>query len=330
MSEQIKQLTAREFVSGYCERSGISQEEFYGRSVPLPDRTSPCGWAKVSNNPRSIQDHIELYSPFPDDVFAPYAETENTYGYAMHNNRTIMFEGGYGVTIEGEGVSNVSFFIHSPAAPTDQRLEPGERRAPIAYTLPVHPDDDEFVSVKKSVLNNAHAIVIHCYMMRSRDALWERALDLDYVLRKILRGGGGGPAPVAAGLSAGELRFLEYIALNPGAKLNDGIALEDEGNSLWKRLEDLGMIECVGSYKWKLTFNAVEVGVKSFLGQRPPPVTVVMRCSFCDVVNEHGSPWSCHSESVDGNLVYRVIGCKDHTHLVDACLDELNRPNPSL
>ncbi len=64
--------------------------------------------------------------------------------------------------------------------------------------------------------------------------------------------------------------------------------------------------------------------------EQPAPVTVVMRCSFCDVVNEHGSPWSCHSESVDGNLVYRVIGCKDHKHLVDACLDELKRLNPSL
>lgn len=61
--------------------------------------------------------------------------------------------------------------------------------------------------------------------------------------------------------------------------------------------------------------------------QQPSPVSVVMRCSFCDVVNEHGSPWSGHSESVDGNLVYRVIGCKDHTHLVDACLDTFTRLN---
>lgn len=61
--------------------------------------------------------------------------------------------------------------------------------------------------------------------------------------------------------------------------------------------------------------------------QQPSPVSVVMRCSFCDVVNEHGSPWSEHSESVDGNLVYRVIGCKDHAHLVDACLDTFTRLN---
>lgn len=61
--------------------------------------------------------------------------------------------------------------------------------------------------------------------------------------------------------------------------------------------------------------------------QQPSPVSVVMRCSFCDVVNEHGSPWSGHSESVDGNLVYRVMGCKDHTHLVDACLDTFTRLN---
>ena len=79
-------------------------------------------------------------------------------------------------------------------------------------------------------------------------------------------------------LSADELKFLEAIAMNPGAKLNDGIASSEDGNSLWVRLEDLGLIECIGSYKWKLTFNAVELGVKAFLGQQPAPVAVVPTC----------------------------------------------------
>lgn len=69
----------------------------------------------------------------------------------------------------------------------------------------------------------------------------------------------------ASALSAAELRFLEAIALSPGCKLNGGIAWDEEGNSLWERLEALGLIECVGGYKWKLAFNAVELGVKAYL-----------------------------------------------------------------
>lgn len=78
---------------------------------------------------------------------------------------------------------------------------------------------------------------------------------------------GSGKAP---SLSADELRFLEAIALNPGCKLNGGIAWDDEGNSLWGRLEVLGLIECVGGYKWKLAFSAVELGVKAYLCRTRP------------------------------------------------------------
>lgn len=56
------------------------------------------------------------------------------------------------------------------------------------------------------------------------------------------------------------------------------------------------------------------VMVPLFRGQ-PAPLS---RCSFCDVTDYAGNPWSSHSESVDGKLIYRVIGCKDHKHLVDA------------
>ena len=44
----------------------------------------------------------------------------------------------------------------------------------------------------------------------------------------------------------------------------------------------------------------------------------VLSCSFCGVTNQAGNPWSGHNEWVDGELIYRVMGCKDHKHLVDA------------
>lgn len=93
---------------------------------------------------------------------------------------------------------------------------------------------------------------------------------------KVRAGAGAQPQGEPVALSADELKFLEAIAMNPGAKLNDGIASSEEDNSLWVRLEDLGLIECIGSYKWKLTFSAVELGVKAFLGQQPAPVAVVL------------------------------------------------------
>lgn len=80
------------------------------------------------------------------------------------------------------------------------------------------------------------------------------------------------PVPVAVTLSAEEICFLETIALNPGAKLNGGIAWNAEGDPMWDRLEGLGLIKCVGGYRWKLAFNAIELGAKAFLGQQPAPV----------------------------------------------------------
>lgn len=106
---------------------------------------------------------------------------------------------------------------------------------------------------------------------------WVAWKELRALLDKEVSGDSRAPLPQGepVALSADELKFLEAIAMNPGAKLNDSIASSEEGNSLWVRLEDLGLIECIGSYKWKLTFNAVELGVKAFLGQQPAPVAVV-------------------------------------------------------
>lgn len=55
-------------------------------------------------------------------------------------------------------------------------------------------------------------------------------------------------------------------------------------------------------------------GIKIY-AEHPAPV---IRCSFCDVTDNAGNPWSGHHESVDGKLIYRVMGCKDHKHLVEA------------
>ena len=63
--------------------------------------------------------------------------------------------------------------------------------------------------------------------------------------------------------------------------------------------------------------------------KQPAPVAVV-RCSFCDITDQDGNPWSGGSATQDGILIYRVIGCKDHKHLADACLAEVTRLNPSL
>ena len=52
------------------------------------------------------------------------------------------------------------------------------------------------------------------------------------------------------GLSPDERAFVELVRQRPGHKLNSGDALGPDGESLWKRPEELGLIECVGSYKW--------------------------------------------------------------------------------
>lgn len=58
-------ISASEFVKQYCKKSGIAEREFYETQVPMPDPTSPYGWAAVSNNPLSIKAHVDLYSGKP-------------------------------------------------------------------------------------------------------------------------------------------------------------------------------------------------------------------------------------------------------------------------
>lgn len=63
------------------------------------------------------------------------------------------------------------------------------------------------------------------------------------------------------------------------------------------------------------TPSAFEPGATKLYAEQPAPV---IRCSFCDVTDNAGNPWSGHHESIDGKLIYRVMGCKDHKHLVEA------------
>lgn len=58
-------ISASEFVKQYCKKNGIAEREFYETQVPMPDPTSPYGWAAVSNNPLSIKAHVDLYSGKP-------------------------------------------------------------------------------------------------------------------------------------------------------------------------------------------------------------------------------------------------------------------------
>ena len=69
--------------------------------------------------------------------------------------------------------------------------------------------------------------------------------------------------------------------------------------------------------------NSYQVETRPLYAEQPAPV---LRCSFCDVTDNAGNPWSGHHESVDGKLNYRVMGCKDHKHLVEA-LDG-SKPEP--
>ncbi|WP_411750009.1 nucleoside triphosphate pyrophosphohydrolase family protein [Serratia marcescens] len=55
-------ISASDFVNGYCDRAGITIDEFYESQVPMPDSTSPRGWAAVSNKPMTIKAHVELYA----------------------------------------------------------------------------------------------------------------------------------------------------------------------------------------------------------------------------------------------------------------------------
>jgi hypothetical protein len=53
-------------------------------------------------------------------------------------------------------------------------------------------------------------------------------------------------------LTEAEVKFVEMVYACPGCKLHD-VFSPDDGSALWDRPERLGLIECVGGYKWKPT-----------------------------------------------------------------------------
>ena len=62
-------MTEDEFIAAYCKRSGVIWEEIRAFEVVLPcacGDASCCGWAMVSNNPLSVQTHMQLYAPDAD------------------------------------------------------------------------------------------------------------------------------------------------------------------------------------------------------------------------------------------------------------------------
>ena len=76
------------------------------------------------------------------------------------------------------------------------------------------------------------------------------------------------PAPVAVvmpELSGEELEFLKSVHAYCGSKLHS--CFGEDGSALWPRLEEIGLIKCLGSYKWELTFDAVAMGIKARLNR---------------------------------------------------------------
>ena len=57
------------------------------------------------------------------------------------------------------------------------------------------------------------------------------------------------------GLSEEEINFVQLVYMNQGCKLYQCIHQIDENNSvnLYEKPEQLGLITCVGSYKWRTT-----------------------------------------------------------------------------
>lgn len=71
-------------------------------------------------------------------------------------------------------------------------------------------------------------------------------------------------------LTPEETAFVMLVYKNPCAKLNSGEAVHciDDGSqygqtiALWENPEKLGLIESVGSYKWRPT-NKLQIGIVS-------------------------------------------------------------------
>lgn len=66
MKQQEKERI--EFIRGYCERSGCTEEFFHRCRVALPcdpEKSDGNKWAAIPYDISSIADHMEFYAPNP-------------------------------------------------------------------------------------------------------------------------------------------------------------------------------------------------------------------------------------------------------------------------
>lgn len=78
-------------------------------------------------------------------------------------------------------------------------------------------------------------------------------------------------------LTDAEIIFLKHVIQNPGSKLDGGESW-NEDSPLWNRPEELGLITCVGSYKWEPTDKLLQLatqGLKLSLMLEFSPETLV-------------------------------------------------------
>ena len=96
--------------------------------------------------------------------------------------------------------------------------------------------------------------------------------------------------PLRTMLTEGEAALVEWVHRNPGAKADHALAhgTEDQPASNWQRPEALGLIESVGSYKWRPTERLVLA------------------------VTEGSAHWQTREVVLDGELAEALIGPPQH------------------
>jgi hypothetical protein len=125
-------------------------------------------------------------------------------------------------------------------------------------------------------------------------------------------------------LSADEINFVERVRQRPGHKLNSGEAQGSNGEPLWKRPEELGLIQVVGSYKWVVPGARPESPVADAIQATTaaPHVSeqderALLPCPFCGSTNIDPAEWS-------GNDGKSGPGCGDCGALAES-VDAWNR-----
>ena len=69
-------------------------------------------------------------------------------------------------------------------------------------------------------------------------------------------------------LSGEEVEFIKAVQASRGGKIVN--IWKAGGEAIWPRLEEIGLIKCLGGYKWELTFDAVDMGIKARLNGVKP------------------------------------------------------------